>query len=176
MFVGSKAPWYAITDELPQFEEYPPQFGMTATPRSPVPTSGGHTRGSCLCGAVAYEITGTPQRFFYCHCSRCRLGRSAAHASNVFFKADDFHWVRGGEQVRDYKLPGAQFFGTAFCSRCGSAMPRISLERGIVNVPAGSLDTDPGMEPAAHIFVASRASWERITDKIPQFDEMPPRK
>jgi hypothetical protein len=23
MFVGSKAPWYEITDDLPQFEEYP---------------------------------------------------------------------------------------------------------------------------------------------------------
>ncbi len=24
MFTGSKAPWYSITDGLPQFEEYPP--------------------------------------------------------------------------------------------------------------------------------------------------------
>jgi hypothetical protein len=23
MFVGSKAPWFEITDDLPQFEEYP---------------------------------------------------------------------------------------------------------------------------------------------------------
>ena len=176
MFVGSKAPWYAITDDLPQFEEYPPQFGMTAAPRSPVETRGGLAQGSCLCGEVAYEIAGPPQRFFYCHCSRCRLGRSAAHAANLFYKADDFRWVRGGEQVRDFKLPGAQFFGTAFCARCGSAMPRVSVERGIVNVPAGSLDTDPGKLPAGHIFVASRASWDRITDSIPQFDEMPPRR
>ena len=176
MFVGSKAPWYAITDELPQFEEYPPQFGMSAAPRSPVEVTGGLTQGSCLCGAVAYAIARPPQRFFYCHCSRCRLGRSAAHAANQFYKADDFRWVRGAEQVRDFKLPGARFFGTAFCSRCGSAMPRVSVERGIVNVPAGSLDTDPGMEPAGHIFVGSKASWDRITDTIPQFDEMPPRR
>jgi hypothetical protein len=24
IFVGSKAPWFEITDDLPQFEEYPP--------------------------------------------------------------------------------------------------------------------------------------------------------
>jgi hypothetical protein len=54
-------------------------------------------------------------------------------------------------------------------------LPRVSAERGIVNVPAGSLDTDPGIEPAAHIFVGSKASWDRITDSIPQFDAMPPR-
>ena len=28
MFVGSKADWYTITDDLPQHEEYPPEFGM----------------------------------------------------------------------------------------------------------------------------------------------------
>jgi hypothetical protein len=27
VFVGSKAPWVEITDDLPQFEEYPPGFG-----------------------------------------------------------------------------------------------------------------------------------------------------
>lgn len=27
IFVGSKAPWYEITDALPQFEEWPPGFG-----------------------------------------------------------------------------------------------------------------------------------------------------
>jgi hypothetical protein len=25
IFVGSKAPWFEITDEIPQFAEYPPQ-------------------------------------------------------------------------------------------------------------------------------------------------------
>jgi hypothetical protein len=176
MFVGSKAPWYRITDDLPQYDEYPPQFGMSATPRQRVETGGAGVAGSCLCGAVAYEIDGPPMRMYYCHCSRCRLGRSAAHASNVFFKAQGFRWTRGAELVREFALPGAQFFGTAFCSRCGSAMPRVSLERDIVNVPAGSLDTDPGIEPAAHIFVDSKAPWDRITDSIPQFAEMPPRR
>jgi len=27
IFVGSKAPWFEITDQLPQFDEYPPGFG-----------------------------------------------------------------------------------------------------------------------------------------------------
>mgnify|MGYP006370777225 CR=1 FL=1 len=50
-----------------------------------------------------------------------------------------------------------------------------SVERGVAVVPAGSLDTNPGIEPAAHIFVASKAAWDRITDSLPQFDAMPPR-
>jgi hypothetical protein len=26
IFVGSKAPWYEITDELPQYEAFPPDY------------------------------------------------------------------------------------------------------------------------------------------------------
>jgi hypothetical protein len=176
MFVGSKAAWYAITDGLPQFEEYPPEFGMSATPRETVAVPAGVTAGQCLCGDVAYEIAGAPLRMYYCHCSRCRQGRSAAHCANVFYKAEDFRWLRGADQVQDYALPGAQFFGTAFCKRCGSKVPRVSVERNMVNVPAGSLDSDPGITPNGHIFVDSKAPWFDITGDLAQFAAMPPRR
>jgi hypothetical protein len=173
MFTGSKAPWYEITDDLPQYEAYPPQFGMTAASRPKVETAGDAVQGSCLCGDVAYAITGAPLRMYYCHCSRCRRSRSAAHAANVFYPAEGFRWLRGAGQVQDYRLPEARRFGSAFCGRCGSAVPRFAVERGGVVVPAGSLDNDPGMRATAHLFVASKASWERITDGIPQFAETP---
>jgi hypothetical protein len=176
MFVGSKADWYEITDELPQHEEYPPEFGMPSTPRAPVELKPGVTQGSCLCGEVAYEITTPPLRMFLCHCSRCRQGRSAAHCANVFYDATGFRWVRGAGLVEEFPLPGAQYFTTAFCRNCGSEVPRVSVERNIAVVPAGSLDSEPGIAPAAHIFVGSKAPWFDITDELPQFAEMPPRR
>jgi hypothetical protein len=53
-------------------------------------------------------------------------------------------------------------------------MPRISRERDIVVVPAGSLDTDPGVRPTAHIYVGSKANWFEITDALPQHEAAPP--
>jgi len=176
MFVGSKASWYTITDDLKQHLEYPPEFGMPATPRPAIALKSGVAQGSCLCGDVAYEITTPPLRMYYCHCSRCRRGRSAAHGSNVFYKAEGFRWTRGADHVQDYPLPGAQFFGTAFCRRCGSELPRVSVERNVASVPAGSLDSDPGITPAGHIYVGSKAPWFDITGDLPQFAEMPPRR
>jgi hypothetical protein len=176
MFVASKARWYPITDDLPQYDEYPPEFGMASTPREPVAAKPGVAHGSCLCGEVAYEIDGPALRMYFCHCSRCRLGRSAAHGANVFYKADGFRWLRGVDRVQDYALPGAQYFGTAFCQRCGSEVPRVSTERNLASVPAGSLDSDPGIVPNAHIYVDSRAPWFDITGDVPQFAEMPPRR
>ena len=85
-----------------------------------------------------------------------------------------FRGVRGDAQVAVYKVPEARFFGVAFCTRCGGEAPRMSPERGFAVVPAGSLDTDPGVRPTAHIFVGSKASWFPITDDLPQFAEGPP--
>jgi hypothetical protein len=41
-------------------------------------------------------------------------------------------------------------------------------------IPAGTLDTDPGVRPIVHIQTGSRAPWYEIADRLPQFDEFPP--
>ena len=174
MFASSKAPWYTITDSLPQHEGFPPEYGGgTGIERSTAPTPEGTMAGSCLCGEVAYELDAA-LRMVNCHCSRCRHGRSAAHTTNLFAKLDVFRWTRGEKLVADYKVPEARYFGVAFCTRCGGEAPRVSRERGVVVLPAGTLDTDPGMRPRMHIFVNSKAPWFEITDDLPQFAEMPP--
>jgi hypothetical protein len=119
-------------------------------------------------------MTGNAVAMYQCHCSRCRKCRGAAHAANIFYKLDQFRWTRGEAQVVDYKLPQAQRFGAAFCKKCGGAAPRVSVERGAVLVPAGALDTDPGIRPMAHIFVESKAPWFAITDSMPQVAQAPP--
>jgi hypothetical protein len=173
LFVASKAPWYSITDALPQHAGYPPEFGGgMGVERAAVQTAPGVIAGSCLCGEVAYEIDAA-LRMGHCHCSRCRRARSAAHSTNVVAAIDAFRWTRGRDLVSEYKVPDAQFFTAAFCRRCGGKAPRVSPERGFVVVPAGTLDSDPGMRPQAHIFVASRAPWFEITDDLPQYAQMP---
>lgn len=174
LFVGSKAPWYTITDAVPQHQEYPPEFSMSAMPRPAVDARPDITEGSCLCGAVAYETTGEPIVMQHCHCLRCRRARGAAHGTNLFYKEAQFRWRRGLEQVREYKLPEARFYTTAFCRQCGGAVPRVSPERGIVVIPAGTLDTDSPVRPHRHIFTNYRVPWLDITDSLPQFAEAPP--
>jgi len=174
LFAGSKAPWHEISDGLPQTEEYPPGFDAMSVARPTVPPRPGIAEGSCLCGDVAFEIAAAPITMRNCHCSRCRRGRSAAHATNVLYPSEAFRWTRGESQVADFPLPDARYFGTAFCRRCGAGLPRLSRERGMAVVPAGSLDVDPGVRPSGHIYAGSKAAWFEITDDIPQFDEGPP--
>src|SRR5690606_17438544 len=117
IFVGAKAPWYTITDSLPQHEGYPPELGGgSGLERPQVEARDGVVQGSCLCGGVAYELR-SPLRMYNCHCTRCRRARSAAHTTNLFVRAEDFAFTRGQELVAEYKVPEAQRFTVAFCTR-----------------------------------------------------------
>jgi hypothetical protein len=171
-FVGSKAPWYEITDSEPQFDAYPPGEGESiACARNTEPTPEA-VRGGCLCGAVAYE-TSRPvaNPIVFCHCSRCRHGRAAAHNANFFVAPDRFSWLRGSDRVETFRPPDAQRFTQAFCRDCGSKVAHVGPARAVI--PAGSLDDDPGVRPGLHIFVASKAAWYAITDQLPRYDDLP---
>jgi hypothetical protein len=175
IFVASKAPWYEIGDDLPRFDAYPPgvDAGVLPDPPRTAPPPG-IVRGSCLCGAVAYEITAPPLFARNCHCGRCRRARSAAHAANLFVPLDGCRITRGAGELRAYKVPEAERFRQTFCGRCGSPMPHAIPERGGTVVPMGSLDDMPPALPACHIFVDSKAAWFAISDQLPQHREYPP--
>jgi len=176
IFVGSKAPWYTITDSVPQHEKFPPPFEAPGIARPEVLPKPGVAQGSCLCGDVAYEYAGTPVLMQNCHCSRCRRSRGAAHATNAFVRAGQFRWVLGADKTTRFDLPEAKYFGTTFCTRCGSLAPHKVAGTENYLIPAGSLDTDPGARPAGHVFVSNKAAWFEITDDLPQHAELPPRR
>lgn len=127
--------------------------------------------GSCLCGQVKFEIDGDFERFFFCHCQRCRKGTGSAHAANLFSSTARITWLSGRSSITGYKVPDSRH-ARAFCSTCGGALPRD--RPGMLVVPAGSLNTDLHVRPTAHIFVASRANWDRDLQSVPAFDQLPP--
>jgi hypothetical protein len=175
MFAPAKAPWHTITDTLEQLETFPGGGGTPLpTPRHTEPAAG-KIRGSCLCGAAAYEIDGPLHGggIISCHCSRCRAGRAAMHGSNFVVPPELFRWLRGADVVATWKVPDAARYTQSFCTICGSILPypKDSPRRMI---PAGTLDDDPGVREAFHIFVGSRAPWEEIPGDQPQFAEYPP--
>jgi hypothetical protein len=132
-------------------------------------------RGSCLCGVVSFEITGTPFDFFHCHCARCRKASGTGHASNILLKPDSAKWVSGEENVGGFKVPDAKRFRTLFCSTCGSPLPKVAPDMSFAVIPAGTLDSEPPLQPTARIFCDSRADWSCDSGDIPNWSEYPER-
>ena len=175
-FADSKAAWHDIADDLPRHPEWPPEFGPDAVVVDRPPRTAqtrGATGGSCLCGAVAFEFDGAPARMLNCHCSRCRRAMSAAYATMVMVPHDAFRWLAGEEQVVTYKMPEAKVKGTAFCRTCGSQVAR-RRDDAHMQLPAGCLDDDPPARPALNIFVASKAPWAVVDERLPSHAEVPP--
>ena len=128
-------------------------------------------RGSCLCGAVQYEISGEPMKFYHCHCQRCRKATGTGHASNLLVKPGSIKWLKGEELIKGYKVPEAIRFTNRFCSVCGSRVPRDVKEIDTIVIPAGSLDSEPPIRPQARIFWDSRASWSCSGGELPVHSE-----
>ncbi len=129
-------------------------------------------RGSCQCKAVTFEITGSFERFFLCHCLRCRKDTGSAHGANLFSSTATLRWLTGEDRVRRYRIPDTRH-EKCFCADCGAALPRVPKEGGMLVVPAGSLDTDVALRPEAHLCWASRAGWDDHLEDVPKIDGLP---
>lgn len=130
--------------------------------------------GSCLCGAIRFRVTGKAVRFTLCHCGRCRKATGSANSSNIGLADGRLDWIQGETLVYRYKMPEPARYATAFCGHCGSPLPRHIPEIGMIVVPAGSLDENPGISPEAHIFWASHAKWLEPDTELPKYKEIGP--
>src|SRR5688572_20439680 len=120
------------------------------------------TIGSCLCGVVGYEISGPYRWMTHCHCSMCRKHHGTLYGTTVGVAKENFRWLDGEQDIVHYRASAA--FERPFCRHCGSAVPDPSGEH--VVVPAGTLTSDVGMKPRAHVFVGSKSPMCEITDSL----------
>ena len=129
-------------------------------------------RGSCLCGGIAFEITGDVPGIGQCHCSLCRKVSGVGSTATIAVSADRLKWICGQDLVQEFQRPSG--YGSSFCRVCGSPAPDANPSRTRYGVPVGVLDDDPGAKVVEHIHVGSKASWEIIGDDAPQFQENGP--
>jgi hypothetical protein len=129
--------------------------------------------GSCLCGGVRFEIARAVGPFELCHCSRCRKVSGSAFAAMIGVRAADYRLLDGADLIASFEAPLVKApprYRTSFCRRCGSPVPNPEPTAEWFEIPAGLLESDPGLRPDKHIFVETKAPWHEITDSLPQFD------
>lgn len=60
----------------------------------------------------------------------------------------------------------------AFCSTCGSpAYSRVEWDKAGIRVRLGTFLRDVPVDIVAHVWVGSKASWDRITDGLPCYEQ-----
>ena len=128
--------------------------------------------GHCLCGRVRYEISEPPVAMMYCHCEECRRATGSSLNTSIFIHRQSFRLVSGEGDVASHETSPGNL--RHFCSRCGSPLFKyFPGPQGLMTVRAGTLDGDPGVRPAGHIWVSEKAPWYEIADGLPQHQQGP---
>jgi hypothetical protein len=123
--------------------------------------------GSCLCGAVKYEVTGPLRPILACHCIQCRkqtghyLAATAAALSDfAFTEMRGLKWYRSS--------PAAE---RGFCKTCGSVLFWKGDGADQISITAGSLDGETGLALDGHIFCAFKGDYYQISGGSYQWPE-----
>jgi hypothetical protein len=121
-------------------------------------------KGSCLCGAVTFEVTGPLKAPDACHCWHCRK------QSSVFFVSTDMPrksvTIRGGEFLAWYQ--STEKVRRGFCSICGSALFWDPLEKDWIGVSMGAFDGPTKTRIAVHGHASQKGDYYEIDDGVPQ--------
>ncbi len=121
-------------------------------------------RGSCLCGAVSFEVAGSLPPPDACHCTQCRkhsghvfVSSDVPRAAVTIHGADRLTWFRSSEKVR-----------RGFCSTCGSSLFWDPIYRDWIGVAMGALESPTGTRLGIHVHVADKGDYYDIADGLPQ--------
>lgn len=170
MHQGEHTPWAAVGDHLEIGHTTPEQWVAFTEVVVNVEA------GSCLCGAVTYEIHGELSDFGHCHCGSCRKASGSAFGANAGVERASFRLVTGADTLREYESSPGKV--RTFCSRCGSPIyAHLAKSPDVLRIRLGSLDTRLDSHARAHTFVSDKADWEDIEafSTLPQFPEWAPR-
>lgn len=125
--------------------------------------------GSCLCGAVRFEVAGALTPPDACHCSICRrvsghywASTDVPRARVTISGAENLSWYNSSDRVR-----------RGFCSTCGSALFFDPPARDWIAIAMGAFDKPTGTRLEKHIFTADKGDYYAVADGLPQ-EEYPP--
>jgi len=124
--------------------------------------------GGCLCGAVRYEVCGTPTFVCICHCESCRRATGGSMVPWATFREADFR-ITGGVLAKRSTPAGVT---RGHCATCGTSISYQHVARpGEVDVTLASLDDPSVFKPVAHIWIEDKVSWLKVSDDLPQYQK-----
>jgi len=97
--------------------------------------------GSCYCGAVSIEATGTPEAMGYCHCTACRSYIGAPINAFTLWKQANVRITKGEESLGGFQTSDMSV--RRFCTKCGGNVFTEHASLGLTDIYAGVIPTLP---------------------------------
>ncbi len=120
-----------------------------------------------MCGAVRFEIAGTPDRVLHCHCHSCRHHTGAPMATLAVFRP---HQVTFSGTPRSVYASAPKVERT-FCGTCGTSLTWETVLGGKEEICAIHISTfgnPDALKPNGHSFYSERICWFDVLDDLPR--------
>jgi hypothetical protein len=130
--------------------------------------------GRCLCGAVRYQVDGTPLYGVLCHCRDCQHASGTGHVPVMGMPKSSFSY-QGETKSYVIRHDNGRSSIRHFCPICGSllfGMTEIAPEA--VSIYVGTLDDPSIFRPEAAMFTRNRHDWDITAGTLQEFEAMPP--
>lgn len=135
--------------------------------------------GGCVCGAVRYVCSATPEQrqMFRCHCRDCQRVSGGPYCAVVFVPAESFRLTRG--TIRHHTTPSAMggLHQRGFCAECGSRLTGGEAP-GVVSTHLGftaaSLDDPTVFRAGVDMWMDDAQPWDPVDPATPKFGGYPP--
>jgi hypothetical protein len=131
-------------------------------------------RGGCQCGAIRYEVRGTPRAVTVCHCTDCQQQSGSAFGMSVVVERSDFVLTSGTPRTFTKTAESGRTLECGFCGDCGNRIfHKPELAPDMMNLKAGTLEDTSWLAPAIHVWTSSKQPWVVIPEGPPQFPRNP---
>lgn len=130
--------------------------------------------GSCLCGAIRYEISSPVTELRACHCTHCQKASGAGGSVNAVLPSSAFRLTQGTPRRYAAQADSGRTLYRYFCGDCGSPIySQRANAPDMVVVRAGTFDNAGEMKVTAHIWTKSARAWSYIDPAAKQFAAQP---
>ena len=126
-----------------------------------------HT-GTCFCGAVELEVTGSPEAMGYCHCRSCRSWSGGPVNAFSLWKPEAVKVTKGEGNIGVYHKTEQSH--RKFCKTCGGHLFTDHPGWTLVDVYAATIPTYRH-EPQVHVHYGETVL--RIKDGLPKMKDLP---
>jgi hypothetical protein len=118
--------------------------------------------GSCLCGAVKLEVTGSPAAMGYCHCRSCRSWSAGPVNAFSLWKPEDVRITSGADNVATFEK--TKLSQRQYCKKCGGHLMTNHPPLGLVDVYAATIPTLK-FTPGVHVNYAETSAppWRLLS-------------
>lgn len=125
-------------------------------------------KGHCFCGAVEFEVSGSPALMGYCHCTDCAAWAAAPMNAFSLWAPESVRIVKGADSIMTFNKTAQSY--RKFCKTCGGHLMSDHPGMKLVDVYPNVLEGFKH-EPSVHVFYGEKTV--SVKDGLPKFKTLP---